>query len=573
MPAAPTNKVPSTDEAVGLNAPEDMWGGVAARTAGADGSASGNTAAGSGGTSILSAASTAARFGAGADLSGQNSADDQEDAQQSLFGEILDWMLAPLLLLWPISIVITYLVAKSIANQPFDHALEENTRAVARQVKEVGGKITTRLTGATRDILHADDIDNVYFQIVGPRGEYIDGDHDVPAPAEDEVMAAGSVQLRSETMHGTPVRIAYTYVALPSASLATAAKTSGANRVARTALVQVAETLDKRTQLANEIIKGVILPQFIILPIALTLVWFALSRGLSPLSQLQQRIRDRRPDDLSSIDSRQVPEEISPLVESLNDLLARLSQSIQVQKRFVADAAHQMKTPLAGMRMQSELALRQSDPAQIRRSLEQLAHSSESATRLVNQLLALARAENRPQAAQRLEPLELSALARSVVQDWVQASFARQIDFGFEQAEAAVTILGSPIMLRELLGNLIDNALLYTPAGGRVTVRVSHNAERGLAILEVEDSGPGIPASERQRVFERFYRILGSNVDGSGLGLAIVREIAQQHNAELDIFNNPRSEANKPPGTLFRVSIPLYKEYTKAQGKTHTEST
>jgi two-component system sensor histidine kinase TctE len=289
-------------------------------------------------------------------------------------------------------------------------------------------------------------------------------------------------------------------------------------------------------------------------------VWFALARGLSPLAQLQERIRARRPDDLSPIDSRQVPEEISPLVGSLNDMLGRLAQTIDMQKRFIADAAHQMKTPLAGMRMQSELALRQVDPDEIHRSLEQLAKSSESATRLVNQLLALARAENQPHVGAPLAPTDLAALARDTVRDWVQASFAYQIDLGFEappedaDADANIVIAANPLMLRELLSNLIDNALRYTPAGGSVTVRVKGSAVQ--AVLEVEDTGPGIAPAERARVFERFYRILGSGAPGSGLGLAIVREIAQQHGAEVDIFSVPHRPLRRSPGSLFRVSFP-----------------
>jgi two-component system sensor histidine kinase TctE len=471
-----------------------------------------------------------------------------EGVQNSLFGEILDWMLAPLLLLWPMSIAITYLVAKAIANQPFDHALEDSVTVLAQQVRSVDGKIIKSLPGSARDILRADDVDNVYFQIHGPRGEHIDGDRDLPPPPadEEERFRAGSVRFRNDSMHGTPVRVAYSYVRLERVG----------DAEPQLALVQVAETLEKRAQLANEIIKGVILPQFIILPIVLALVWFALARGLSPLAQLQERIRTRGSDDLSPIASSDVPEEITPLVRSLNEMLARLSLSIEMQKRFIADAAHQMRTPLAGMRMQSELALRQTDSGEIHRSLEQLAKSSQAATRLVNQLLALARAENQPQAGTAMQPLELSELARGVVRDWVQASFAHRIDLGFEAPPAPVQIVGDPTMLRELLSNLIDNALRYTPAGGSVTVRVRGNhGEPGY--LEVEDTGPGIPPGERERVFERFYRILGHTAEGSGLGLAIVREIAQQHGAEVDIFSNPRSLQAKLPGCLFRVGFPL----------------
>jgi two-component system sensor histidine kinase TctE len=472
--------------------------------------------------------------------------------QRSLFGEILDWMLMPLLLLWPLSIGVTYLIAKSIANEPFDRALEDRVTVLAQQVKEVNGNVSAQLPYSARDILRADDIDNVYFQVSGPRRELIAGDSDLPLPEDEDKPVAWSVLLRDGAMRNAEVRIAYTYVNLQTT------RTSGLQPdETRYALVQVAETLEKRRALANQIIKGVILPEFIILPIAITLLWFALSRGLSPLTTLQENIRSRRPDDLSPIDSRAVPEEISPLVRSLNEMLARLSQSIASQKRFIADAAHQMKTPLAGMRMQSELAMRQHSRDEIQRSLEQLAKSSGSATRLVNQLLALARAENDVPQATPLQQLELSALARSVVPDWFAAAQGSDIDLGFESDDSDVPVRGNATMLREMLSNLIDNALRYTQRGGRVTVRVRADDERNLAIVEVEDNGPGIAPSERMQVFERFYRILGSDVEGSGLGLAIVREIAQRHGADVDIFNNPRATDPRYPGSLFRISLPL----------------
>ena len=472
-----------------------------------------------------------------------------ENIRHSLFGEILDWMLAPLLLLWPMSIAITYLVAKSIANQPFDDALEDRVTVLSQQIRTVAGRPVVQLPGSARDILRADDVDSVFFQISAPDGAHLDGDRDLPRPRAGLEERSDAVMFRNDSIHGTPIRIAYAWVNLdPLRVRAPSAAPPGL------ALVQVAETLDKRAHLANEIIKGVILPQFIILPVILALVWFALSRGLSPLAELQERIRARPQDDLSPIDPRQVPEEISPLVGSFNDMLERLAQTVEMQKRFIADAAHQMKTPLAGMRTQSELALRQVDPDEIHRSLEQLAKSSESATRLVNQLLALARAENQPHAGLAFEELDLGQLARATVQDWVQASFAHGIDLGLEPPDEPVLIAGNPLMLRELLSNLIDNALRYTPQGGSVTVRVRRDGAH--ALLEVEDTGPGIAPSERANVFERFYRILGSNVQGSGLGLAIVREIAQQHGAEIDIFNNPRSHAPRFPGSLFRLTFP-----------------
>ena len=478
-----------------------------------------------------------------------------EGAQHSLFGEILDWMLAPLLLLWPLSIAITYLIAQSIANQPFDRALEDDVTVLAQQVTEINGKVGTTLVPSARDLLRADEVDTIYFQITGLNGEYIEGDPELPQPpAIDEKLPIGAVQFYNAVLHGADIRVAYAKVDLRKPH---AQRQTQPQQPPRLALVQVGETLDKRTQLANDIIKGVILPQFVILPIALALIWFALARGLSPLSELQRRVRMRRPDDLSPIETGQVPEEISPLVRSLNDMLARLAQTIEVQKRFIADAAHQMKTPLAGMRMQAELALRQTDRADIHRSLEQVAKSSESATRLVNQLLSLARAENVQTHTSALAPVELSLLARNVMQDLVPLSFAQQIDLGFEQPSYPVTIAGDPIMLRELLVNLLDNALHYTPRQGSITVRTYIDAAKAVAILEVEDTGPGIAPAERALVFGRFYRILGTHDTGSGLGLAIVREIAQQHNATVEIFNNPRSTQAKWPGCLFRLTFKL----------------
>ncbi|WP_151445471.1 sensor histidine kinase [Lacisediminimonas profundi] len=480
-----------------------------------------------------------------------------EPMQRSLFGEILDWMLVPLLLLWPVSIAVTFLVAKSIANHPFDRALDDRVTVLAQQVKESDGRVVAPLPTSTKDILRADDVDNVFFQIVGPAGDHIDGDRDMPPPPDEENRQPWAVQLRTDVMRNAEVRIAYTYLDLnhtPSHAPSGVTRAEGRRMV----LVQVGETLDKRVQLANQIIKGVILPEFLILPIALALVWFALSRGLSPLTELQQRIRARRADDLSPIESGHVPEEIAPLVGSLNELLDRLSQSIQLQKRFIADAAHQMKTPLAGMRMQSELALRQTSPDEIHRSLEQLSKSSETATRLVNQLLALARAENQTPQATPFTAVELTAMARNVVQEWVQTALARRIDLGFEQPGREVMIDGNATMLRELLNNLVDNALRYTPAGGSVTIRVRVDEDAGRAFLEVEDTGPGIPPAERSHIFERFYRILGSQTEGSGLGLAIVREIAQQHEAEIDVYNNPRSHDPKCPGSLFRLTLKLH---------------
>ncbi|WP_248321295.1 sensor histidine kinase [Caballeronia sp. Sq4a] len=470
---------------------------------------------------------------------------DSETHPRSLFGEILDWMLAPLLLLWPMSIAVTYLVAKSIANGPFDRALEADAYVIARQIQPVNGVAELRLPDATRDFLRADNVDSVFFQVLGTRGELVGGDRDMPLPHEDDRPQPGVVEFRDDVLRGNDIRVAYTTVDLPALDA----------QNAQPVLVQVAETLDKRSQLANDIIKGVILPQFVILPLAIVLVWFGLSRGLAPLHALQSNIRARRPDDLSPLEAGRAPPEIAPLVASFNDLLTRLEQNMEFQKRFIADAAHQMKTPLAGLRMQAELALRQDVSNEVQRSLEQIATSSEHAARLVAQLLALARAENRAN-GQIFSHVELTDLARLAVRDWVQAALAKRMDIGYEEPPYPVEVEGNAVMLREMLSNLIDNAIRYTPTGGRITVRVrADDTNLDLVHLEVEDTGLGIPPAERERVVERFYRILGREGDGSGLGLAIVKEIATIHGGTLAIEDHVYQEAPRLAGTLVRVSL------------------
>jgi two-component system sensor histidine kinase TctE len=468
--------------------------------------------------------------------------------QRSLFGEILDWMLAPLLLLWPMSVTITYLVAQNIADAPYDRRLADRVELLADYVKEFRGEARLQLPLPARELLRAnspDSADSVYFMVLGLRGEFVSGDREMPLPAEDDVPMPGVVKLRNDQIRGSEVRIAYTWVQF-------------VNRPgSQPALVQVGESLDTRAQLANEIVRGIIVPQFVVLPVAVVLVWFGLSRGLRPLAALRARIRARRPDDLSPIDVGSAPEEVLPLIESFNDLLSRLEQNLATQKRFIADAAHQMKTPLAGMRTQAELALRETNAQQLRRSLQQIASSTDRATHLINQLLSLARAEHQATDLGAFEAVDLAQLARDQVRDWVPQALARGIDLGYEGVDQPLRIVGMPLMLRELLKNLIDNALRYAPSGSvpsaSVTVRV--RAAGGSAFLDVEDTGPGIPESDRALVFERFYRVLGTNVDGSGLGLAIVRETAEQHDALVRVTNNPRAVDPRWPGTLISVEF------------------
>lgn len=485
--------------------------------------------------------------------------------QRSLFGEILDWMLAPLLLLWPMSVALTWVVAQGIANGPYDRELGELARALSRQVRVSAAsaddrlpRVSIQLPDAAASLLRTDDEDSVYYQVLGARGEFLIGDFDLPVP-DESVRPDSEVRFRDETVHGVPVRVAYLWLPGPRA-----AATEAADPVPPAALVQVAATLDKRSRLATEIIKGVILPQFVILPVAVVLVWFALTRGIRPLAELQQRIRRRESTDLSPIAERDVPDEVVPLVRAINDLLDRLDRSVRTQKQFLADAAHQMKTPLAGLRMQAELAERQidrgeGDPQVMKHSLHQIAVSSQRAAHMVNQLLSMARAEDREQ-AMRHGDVDLAELTIDAVRDFVPQAMERRIDLGYEGPTDGqrTHLLGHAVMLRELVRNLVDNALRYTPPGGTVTARVTPDPFGQVLVLQVEDNGPGIPPAERENVFRAFYRALGTDADGSGLGLSIVHEVVLQHGAEVTIGDaHPRPPPGHGPGALFTIRFPL----------------
>ncbi|MFN3984737.1 MAG: sensor histidine kinase [Rhodocyclaceae bacterium] len=450
----------------------------------------------------------------------------------SLFGEILDWMLAPLLFLWPISIIVTHNVADNIANQPYDLALADSVRALARLVSVDDGRVRVDFPAPPRALFRSDQDDTVYYQVARDGGDIVTGDAQIAWVAPPPRFFAEQVNYRDDVIHGEQVRIAYQFMRFAEAP-------------EPVVLVQVAETRNKRSDLASRVVTGVLLPQFAIIPLAVILVWVGLTRGIAPLNRLQSLIRRRRPTDLSPIEPASVPEEVRPLIVSFNDMMARLEENLQAQQRFIADAAHQMRTPLTGLKMQTELALQEGDPELLRQSLQHIVDSTDRAVHLINQLLSLARAEATSEKVYAVEQVDLEALVREVAQELFPRALAKDIDFGVEYSGHLLLVDGNGVLLREMIKNLVDNAIKYTPRGGSVTARTR---AAGATIFEVEDTGVGIPDGDREMVFERFYRVLGSGEDGSGLGLPIVREIVDLHGATVSLNPNPAGQ-----GTIAQV--------------------
>ena len=313
-------------------------------------------------------------------------------------------------------------------------------------------------------------------------------------------------------------------------------------------IVQVAQPARVRLRMSADIALRNLAPFLLLLPGTGLVVWFGVGRGLRPLHRLAADLRRRRPGALEPVPAERLPAEIAPLVRALNELLARLAQTLDRQRQFIADAAHELRTPLTAVRLQAGLARSAADAGTRVEAIRDLGAGLERATHLVEQLLAMARLDANP-AAGRIEPVDLLALAKTAIGEQAAIADARNLDLGLLPSDS-VTVSGDPAELRALLDNLVDNALRYTPGGGRVDVGV-HRAGTE-AVLAVRDTGPGISPAERERVFDRFYRGADARAPGSGLGLAIVKRIADRHGARLRL-NSPEDG----PGLRIAVHFPL----------------
>jgi two-component system OmpR family sensor kinase len=297
-------------------------------------------------------------------------------------------------------------------------------------------------------------------------------------------------------------------------------------------VIQVAQDMAARRTMAGTLALRTVGPIALAAPLLMLVVWWVVSRSLAPVARVRSQVASRQADDLSPVNESGLPEEVRPLVHELNLLFDRVRRAFEAQKHFVADAAHELRSPLAALKLQVQSLQRAPDDATRELAIGRLAAGIDRATRLVEQMLALARHEASAAAGAGAEPVDLREIARLAISDAIAAAQARRIDIGMARADVA-EVRGQAEALRTLLRNLLDNAVKYTPEGGRVDVGIAATAE-GVE-LSVEDSGPGLPAEERARVLDRFYRSGEPQAPGSGLGLAIVKSIADLHGATLAI--------------------------------------
>ncbi len=491
--------------------------------------------------------------------------------QLSLKRQLLLWLLLPQLVLWLVGSMLAYRIALSYAEKGIDQSLTQSVRSLARQVKPIGSGLLIDFPKAAQAIIEEDPSDKVSYMVSSPPGSFVLGNASLPAPPETlhaNLQISGQVLLYRASV-AAPSEDA-TLASVP-ANTDSVADTSRQLRVAVMELdygdadapqrlrVQVAKSLAVQQRIARELISDIIVPLVLIGAAISALVYAGIARGLRPLQRLQAQLGEKggqKPATaLAPIEMRQAPQEVHSLAGAVNQLLAAVQRSVSQEKRFLNDAAHQLRTPLAGLKTQLDLAMRESDPAALKERLIKVNSGVERSSHLVHQLLRLARSE----ADIELAPLDVAQLAADVAREAAPAALAAGVDFGYE-GEEHIQVRGNALLLGEALSNLIDNAVRYAGKGSTVTLRArtetlpAHGVGADLVpahttvVLEVEDNGPGLAYETRARIFERFYRA-SDLPGGAGLGLAIVQEVAQRHGG------HAVAEAVAPHGLCIQIRL------------------
>ncbi len=438
----------------------------------------------------------------------------------SLSGQLLLWLMICLFTILSISAVVSYNRAYYFANLAYDRAIFRVALALAEQVDIVKDRVVIDLPEIAKNLVEYDKDDLINYRISTPMGETVVGEPNILRPKQ--VIKSGGHIYYDDILGGEKVRVvAY---ALPIIN----------SKLKGDLLVQVAETRAKREFMVREIIKEMLIPQILIMLVTALIILFSIKRSLLPLKQLKFALARRSNQDLSPITTDNSPQEIRPLLNEMNALMLRVKEGVDFQKTFIADASHQLRTPISALQNQVELALRGQGSIPMQHALENIAASTRHLSRLVQQLLTLARVEPGTKTHYEFSPVDFTALVQEVTADWVPRALAKGVDLGFEaDTEHHSFVFGNAFMLKEMLSNLVENALCYTLDGGEVTVALTYQAN--VAILQIIDNGIGIAADKRELVFNRFYRIEDNVGEGCGLGLAIVKEIVLAHNASIYI--------------------------------------
>ncbi|HJV50674.1 MAG TPA: sensor histidine kinase [Noviherbaspirillum sp.] len=450
-----------------------------------------------------------------------------EPARQTLRRRLLLSLLLPLAALLLLGMPFDYRLAVSPAEEAYDYALTESAFELAARVVVRNGALIVDLPHDIESLMRADRTDQEFLAVYDPHGRLLAGDADL---TPDLALPDSGLLISDTVLRGFKIR------------KATYKKSTSLGDVT----VMFAETIRKRDRARSRILATMVLPNVLLVLATLVLVYFGVRRGLAPLNRLGQEIANRPAHDTSPIPKRDTPGEAEPLINAMNVLISELRAAAAAQQVFLANAAHQLKTPLSGLQTQLELAA-QELPEEYSSRVVRLRDATKRLGHLTHQLLALARSGSEANIGNEHRKIDLAELLRASASSWFDAALAKDIDLGFEPEPAVVE--GSEWLLRELLANLINNAIQYTQRGGTVTARSGIGGD-GRPFMEVEDNGPGIPQGAHARIFDRFYRLADGSPTGTGLGLAIVKEVADRHDATISLRSS-----SPDGGTCIRVSF------------------
>ncbi|HXE65602.1 MAG TPA: ATP-binding protein, partial [Rhodanobacteraceae bacterium] len=454
----------------------------------------------------------------------------------SLRRRLLLFVSIPLLAVLVCGGIINYVIGLHYANKVYDRWLLDSAEAMGDLVNSDAGR--NELSDQARILLQFSIKERNEFAVRSLRYGVLAGNDDLPQPIP--AASQGSPVFTNFLDRGQPMRMASVFLANKADP-------------GDVLVISTAETINKRGALARELLVSTVPIELLLIGVAMALVWLGINRGLRVLDPLAHEIRMREAGDLSPLRTVDAPLEVQPLVATIDALLGRLDRMLRQQQRFIADAAHQLRTPLAGLRLQAERALADPRPETIREALAHVERLSAGTARAAGQLLALARAQAPDESLGAAAPLEMAKLVRDEVAARVPDALAKGIDLGYRGPEHGLTVIGDAVLLRELLGNLIDNAARYGARNGAVITVELQPSVNGGCTMAVQDNGPGVAPELIPRLGERFFRAMGNGHEGTGLGLAIVREIAERHGAELAISNQEdphglRVEVRFPPG-------------------------
>ncbi len=434
-----------------------------------------------------------------------------QDDILSLRHHLVNWLFTPLYLLLLFSTMTGYIAAVNLSNRPYDVVLTERARLLTNHFRDHDLSRVESLFPSGGEFL---------YTLYDRDGKALLGNAQLPHPRPGDLNGP-ELRLRDIQIDGRKFRLL---------TLRFQADRQGRPQEY---VIQAGEATSDRQTLGRSILGNIVIPQIIFIVIAGLAVWIGIKRGFQPLERLRREVAERPRNDLRPLEEGMAPAEVRPFIREINALLARIGAMLESQRRFVADAAHQLRTPFAGLTAQAELARREEDaPPALRESLYRIHQGAQRCSRLVSQHLALARNEPEAAGARLPEPLDLYRLAQSAAMDWGPEAVRKKVDLALEAPEMQLPVRGEEGPLRDLIDNLLDNAIRYTPPGGHVTVRLGYDDSAWLA---VEDDGPGIPSDLREKVFERFWRVPGSSQPGTGLGLSIVAEVAARHGAKITL--------------------------------------